>query len=226
MRIVETVERRGDLAVEVPEGAQPGQRPQPFECRQPLMLTLVMEVTLLELHIGQHLAHEMRLVDLRKPLADTVGTLVQPERHRHRDRSFQLAGRAAFAQVLEQHIATQRITHCVKRRQWALGAQVRDDFCQVLAGAGMVAARQQVRLARTTAPVHRHAGPAAALQGLLQAFDVGRVGRPGQPVQHQHQRRIRLVRAMPVQVDEVAIGQPQPFAVALQRWQLAPERAP
>jgi hypothetical protein len=42
-------------------------------------------------------------------------------------------------------------------------------------------------------------------------------------MQHQHQRRIGLVRAMPVEVDEVAVGQPQAFAVALQlaaatRW--------
>ncbi|EJT84479.1 hypothetical protein PPS11_21164 [Pseudomonas putida S11] len=63
-------------------------------------------------------------------------------------------------------------------------------------------------LARATAPVHRHAGPAAALQRLLQTFDVGRVGGAGQTVQDQHQRRVGLVRAVPVQVDEVAIGQP------------------
>lgn len=37
---------------------------------------------------------------------------------------------------------------------------------------------------------------------------------------------MRLVRAVPVQVDEVAIGQPQPLAVALQFGQLAPQWPP
>ncbi|MNO72543.1 hypothetical protein D3C76_634950 [compost metagenome] len=37
---------------------------------------------------------------------------------------------------------------------------------------------------------------------------------------------MRLVRAVPVQVYEIAIGQPQPFAVALQFGQLAPQGPP
>lgn len=42
-------------------------------------------------------------------------------------------------------------------------------------------------------------------------------------MQHQYQWRMGLVRAMPVQVDEVAVSQPQSFAVTLQLRQLAPE---
>ncbi|MNH23123.1 hypothetical protein D3C79_830080 [compost metagenome] len=64
MCIAKTVQRCGDLAVEIPERAQVAQRPQPLQRRQPFMLALVVEVPLLELHISQHLAHEMRLVHL------------------------------------------------------------------------------------------------------------------------------------------------------------------
>ncbi|MNP42072.1 hypothetical protein D3C76_1358090 [compost metagenome] len=45
-------------------------------------------------------------------------------------------------------------------------------------------------------------------------------------MQHQYQWRMGLVRAMPVQVDEVAVSQPQSFAVTLQLRQLAPEWPP
>lgn len=45
-------------------------------------------------------------------------------------------------------------------------------------------------------------------------------------MQHQHQRRIGLVRAVPVEVEEVAVGQPQAFAFAGQFGELAPQRAP
>ncbi|MNE81457.1 hypothetical protein D3C80_1781110 [compost metagenome] len=45
-------------------------------------------------------------------------------------------------------------------------------------------------------------------------------------MQHEHQWRLCLMRAMPVEVDEVAIGQPQALAVALQLRQLAPQGAP
>lgn len=45
-------------------------------------------------------------------------------------------------------------------------------------------------------------------------------------MQHKYQRCMCLMRAMPVEVDEVTVGQPQPFAVALQVWQLAPQRPP
>ncbi|MNV52424.1 hypothetical protein D3C71_1445150 [compost metagenome] len=172
MRIAETVERCRYLAVEIPERAQIAQRPQSLQRCQPLMLALITEMPLLELHIGEHLAHEVRLVDLGKPLADAVGALVQAKGHRHGNRGLQLAGRAAFAQVLEQDVAAQRITHRIQRGQRALCAKVSDDLGEVFAGAGMVTARQQVRLTRATAPVHRHASPAASLQGLLQAFDI------------------------------------------------------
>ncbi|MNI59865.1 hypothetical protein D3C73_1150470 [compost metagenome] len=107
-----------------------------------------------------------------------------------------------------------------------MGAQVGDNLGQVPAGPGMVTACQQVRLSRAATPVHRNAGPAAGIERLLQAFDIRRMGRTGQAVQHQHQRCIWLVRSVPVEVHEVAIGQPQALALAFKRRQLAPQRAP
>jgi len=80
-------------------------------------------------------------------LADAVGTVVQAKGYRYCNCCLQLAGDAALTQVLQQYIATQRITHCVQRCQRALGAKMADNFRQVFAGAGVVAARQQVGLA-------------------------------------------------------------------------------
>ncbi|MCY1175407.1 hypothetical protein D9M73_156430 [compost metagenome] len=147
MRIAKAIERCSDFTVEVPECAQVGELAQALQCRQLFMLALVVEVPLLELNIRQHLAHEMRLIHLGEPLADTVGTVVQAKGYRNCSRCLQLAGDAALTQVLQQYIATQRITHCIQRRQRALGAKMADNFRQVFAGAGMVAARQQVGLA-------------------------------------------------------------------------------
>ncbi|MNE47599.1 hypothetical protein D3C80_1420110 [compost metagenome] len=128
--------------------------------------------------------------------------------------------------MLEQHIAAQRVADGIQRCLWALRTQVVDGFGEVLAGAGVVAARQQVRFARATAPVQCDAGPAAVSQGLLHTNDVGRAGRTCQPVQHQHQGGIGLVRTVPVEVEEIAIGQPQALALAVQGCRLAPERPP
>lgn len=42
----------------------------------------------------------------------------------------------------------------------------------------------------------------------------------------QHQGGVGLVRAVPVQVEKVAIGQPQALALALQAWCVAQQRGP
>ncbi|MNE11577.1 hypothetical protein D3C80_1043420 [compost metagenome] len=119
----------------------------------------MVETPLLVFDVRQHLAHEMRLVNPRKAHADAIGTLVQPKGHRHRHGCLQLAGRANFAKMLEQHIAAQRVTHGIQRGLRAAGAQVVDGFGKVFTGAGMVAAWQQVRFARATTPVQGDAGP-------------------------------------------------------------------
>ena len=63
-------------------------------------------------------------------------------------------------------------------------------------------------------------------QGLLLAEDVMGAGGAGQPVQQHHQRRLGVVRAVPVQVDKVAIGQPQSLTRALQGDGCAQKRRP
>ncbi len=170
------MQRRGDPAVEVPEGAHALQRTEALQGGQAFRLALLAEQPLLVLHVGQHGLHEVRLVDPGKAQADAVGALVQAERHRHRDAAEQRAVPSGFAQVLEQHVAAQRIADRVQRRLRAPGAQVRDHLGEVVADPGMVAARQAVRLPRATAPVQRHAGPAALQQGALQTEDVVRRG--------------------------------------------------
>lgn len=97
---------------------------------------------------------------------------------------------------------------------------------EVLAGAGVVTAWQQVRFARAAAPVQRDAGPALRGQGTLQTGDIGRIGGAGQPMQHQYQGRVDAVRAVPVEVEEVAVVEPQAFALPVQVGGLAPQRPP
>ena len=75
--------------------------------------------------------------------------------------------------MLEQHVATQGVTHRVQGRQRSLGAQVRNGRREVFAGAGVVAARQQVRLAGAAPPVQRDAGPALTGEDFLQARETG-----------------------------------------------------
>ncbi|MCY1373450.1 hypothetical protein D9M69_607250 [compost metagenome] len=98
-----------------------------------------------------------------------------------------------------------------------------DGGRQVFADARVVAARQQVGFSGAAAPVDGDAGPAAGRQFLLQTDDVQRIGGAGETVQDQHQRRTGLVGAMPVQVEEVAIIQPQALAMPLQMERLAAE---
>ncbi|MNG12625.1 hypothetical protein D3C84_962480 [compost metagenome] len=76
----------------------------------------MLELSLFVLDVGEHLAHEMRLVDLGKPLADTIGAVVEAKRYRDCHRTGHAAVTAGFAQVLEQNIATQGIAHHVQRR--------------------------------------------------------------------------------------------------------------
>jgi hypothetical protein len=45
-------------------------------------------------------------------------------------------------------------------------------------------------------------------------------------MQHQHQRRFGAVRAVPVEIEEVAILKPQAFALALDVRGFAPQRPP
>ena len=45
-------------------------------------------------------------------------------------------------------------------------------------------------------------------------------------MQHQHQRRLGAVRAMPVEVEEVAVIQPQAFTLAIKVDGFAPQRPP
>ncbi|MNN24040.1 hypothetical protein D3C81_1374540 [compost metagenome] len=168
----------------------------------------------------------MRLVDPREAEADAVGALVQAIGHRDRHRRFQAAVVAGLAQVLEQHIAPQRVAHRIERRQWAAGAQVADSGRQVFADTRVVAARQQVGFPGAAAPVDGHAGPAACRQRLLQTDHVQRTGGAGEAMQGQHQRCAGLVWAVPVQVEEVAIVQPQALAAPLQTERLAAEGRP
>ena len=186
----------------------------------------MLKLPLLVLDVADHLAHEMRLIDLRKALADTVGALVEPKRYRHCHGTDYAAGAAGFAQVLEQHVAPQGVADGIQRRQWSLGAQVPNGFGEVFAGTGVIAARQQIRLTRTATPVERHTGPALSAQHFLQAGDIRRIGRTGQAVQHQNQWRIGAVRAMPVKVEEVTVCKPQAFTFAVQVGGFAPERSP
>ncbi len=45
-------------------------------------------------------------------------------------------------------------------------------------------------------------------------------------MQHQHQRRLHVMGAMPVEVEKVAIVQPQAFALTLDRGGGTPQRPP
>lgn len=93
----------------------------------------------------------MRLVDLGETVVDALGAVVQAKRHRYRHRSLQARGLARLAQVLEQHVAAQRVTHRVELpRQRPLCLQVAHHAEHVLADPGVIAARQQVGLARSS----------------------------------------------------------------------------
>ncbi|MNF04019.1 hypothetical protein D3C80_2034450 [compost metagenome] len=65
------------------------------------------EQALLGLHVGDHLVHEMRLIDPREAQAEAIRALIQAKRHRHRRGALHLTVAAGFAEVLEQHIAAQ-----------------------------------------------------------------------------------------------------------------------
>ncbi|MNG00549.1 hypothetical protein D3C84_834900 [compost metagenome] len=51
----------------------------------------------------------MRLVELGKALADTVGALIEAKRHRHRHSRAHATVTATLAQMLEQDVAAQGI---------------------------------------------------------------------------------------------------------------------
>jgi len=114
----------------------------------------------------------MRLVDAGEAEADAIGALVQAEWHGHRHRLAQRATGCRFAEVLEQHVAAQRVTHRIQRRHGPAGLQMPNHFGEIVAGAGMIGAWQQVGFARAAAPVDRDAGPALCVQLLLQAEHV------------------------------------------------------
>ncbi len=97
---------------------------------------------------------------------------------------------------------------------------------QVFTGTGVIAACQQVWLARAPTPIQGGAGPALSCEGFLQPGHIRRVGRAGQPVQHQHQWRLRVMGPMPVEVEKVAVVQPQAFALAFDMGGRAPQRPP
>ena len=99
MGVAVAVQRCGEAAVEVPEGAHALQRTQALQGAQMLAQAFMLETLLLVLHIGDHGLHEVRLVDAGETQADAIGALVQAKRHRHRDRLAQRAADAAFAQV-------------------------------------------------------------------------------------------------------------------------------
>ena len=132
----------------------------------------MLELPLLVLDVGDHLAHEVRLIHLRETLADTVGALIEPKRHRHCHGADHAAVAAGLAQVFEQNVAAEGITDRVQRRERSFGPQVSDGFGEVFTGTGMVAAWQQIRFPRAAAPVQRDAGPALGAQCFLHAGHV------------------------------------------------------
>ena len=71
------------------------------------MFGVVVELALFFSQVVQHLAHEMRLVDLGKPHCDPVGALIKPKRYRNRDRTVQTAVAATFTEVFEQYVTAQ-----------------------------------------------------------------------------------------------------------------------
>ena len=75
------MQRRGDLAVEIPESAHAVQRPQLFQNAQVLTGAGGGEATLLGLHVGRQFAHKVRLIHAGKAQADAIGAVVQAKRH-------------------------------------------------------------------------------------------------------------------------------------------------
>ena len=114
----------------------------------------------------------MRLVDLGETLANPVGALVEAKRHRHCHRALQATLAATFTQIFEQYVASQRVAHRIQRRQRMRGAQMGHGCRQVFAGAGVITARQQIRLAGAAAPVQGDTGPALRGKGPLLAGDI------------------------------------------------------
>ena len=68
---------------------------------------VVVELALFFSQVTQHLAHEMRLVDLGKPQSYAVGALIKPKGYGNCDSSVQAAVAATFTKVFEQYIAAQ-----------------------------------------------------------------------------------------------------------------------
>jgi hypothetical protein len=176
------VQRRGEAAVEIPEGTHAVQWSEALQGTEVVQQPLALEALLFVPHVGDHRLHEMRLVDAGEAEADAIGTLVQAERHGHRNRLAQRATGCHFAHVLEQYVAAQRVADRMQRRHGPAGLQMPDHFGEIIAGAGMIGARQQVRFARAAAPVDRDARPALRAQLLLQTEHVKRIRRAGQPV--------------------------------------------
>ncbi len=132
----------------------------------------MLEKPLLVADISQHVAHKAALIDPGKALADTVGALIQAERHRDRDRCLQRALIRAFPQIFEQHVAAQRVTGGRQRASGVAQQHMVDHLGQIIAGTRVISTGAVVGLARATAPVDCHAAPAKCGQLPLLAEDI------------------------------------------------------
>src|SRR5262249_23127137 len=131
-----------------------------------------------------------------------------------------------LAEPLEQHVAAERDANRADPRVWvALDEQAHDQI-EIVGVAGVVEARQPVRLTATRAKVQRDRGPPRPVREHEQTTEVVRWEGACETVQDQQQRRVRCRgRVEPVQVDEVTVGRDDPLAPGARRLS-ARERAP
>ena len=203
--IVKAMQPRGDQGVEFAEGSGSGNR---------LRIEQVGKARGLEQGLGFQSDEEARGVDAAVE-ATVEGVAGRGEIERRGDGGGaldqQMRRVALFTQPFQQGIAAERDAGRVNRRIGVLRFDVMQDASDVCAVTGEIGARQPVVLTRAAAEMRHHAMPATRPHVGHEVARVVAVGTAFQAMeQHHHRRASRAVD--PVEIQEVAIRQFQPFA--------------
>jgi hypothetical protein len=131
---------------------------------------------------------------------------------------------AHFAQPLQQSVAAQRVADDRQRRSRFPPPQPVHHMGNIAGVAGAITPRQPIGLTAAAAKMHDHAAPTVTRDRRQQAENVVRIAGAFQPMQNDRERS--LVAGGPVQIQEVAIGQFQPFAAQAQARSPPTQRRP
>ena len=134
---------------------------------------------------------------------------IQHQRHRHRDRRKQIQRFALLAEPFQQHIAAQgEAGRCDRRFRFALPQRSIQEM-NILRFAGMLTARQTIRLPAAAPEIQCGGAKSQFRQLVLQASDVAGLRTAGQTVQQYHDRPPFI--AAPVDVEKIVIRRGEPL---------------